>query len=818
MSLVKPLIQFKLSYTSLLKEGAFRLRTLFALRTVHTRLTALTVIALAAVCTLASRPAQAQNDSGSYGPVVAIVTPEYADILKGLESIVVSISPRRYPAQTIELLVDGKSITGAIPAQTRFKWDTKLFIDGPHTLSVRVTDTQGFIGQAETMVYINNSNLRTESGAPVLTWGGVQNGENLSGIAKVRLSTGSDFGIKYVFLNVNSAIAPDVKPPLASWMTNRPPYEFSLDTTRFKDGMYVLDAYAWDAMENERLAPRLTVGFFNHGLNATTLQETAPATSNTNTADTQTAPAKTTRTAAAPPVSLPPSSAELLRTPGTYTVTGSSGNNWNETAPAGTSADTSGATYRTSTTVSARISEPPRIARTEQAPVNDTVPVSRRVESNIQPSATVADTHTVSVETQVTGSTATSTPEITTHNPVASARISEPARLARDLPAVSAGRTPPAVVRNNPTSQPRLTMAGKPGDAPIAGSSASNAGALASSTNAIAKISEPTRFARALPETHTAEPAALPTPKTVPSSIKTAPTGNATANFVPLQTPDSVVAGNSNLAPATVRSNANASRLTQPRMAALPPASLPVAPGTTIPSRTNMLLSMVESNSVNTRLATTSLNGPERISAISALPTAPRLAFSPNLNQPRTPVDTALGAAIVVSPLSAQSALHVSQRDETLVAIAARYKVPLATLANLNDLPLNARIKQGDTVTLPQAIQISYNGQAVTGDVAPFLIGSTSIAPFRYMFEKQGGKLEWDAVNRRVTARNGSHEVTINIGSNMALVNQEEVMMDMAAFLLSGRTMVPVRFFEKAMQAKVEWEPTTGRIYVAMTP
>jgi hypothetical protein len=42
-------------------------------------------------------------------------------------------------------------------------------------------------------------------------------------------------------------------------------------------------------------------------------------------------------------------------------------------------------------------------------------------------------------------------------------------------------------------------------------------------------------------------------------------------------------------------------------------------------------------------------------------------------------------------------------------------------------------------------------------------------------------------------------------------------MMDLAAFLLSGRTMVPIRLFEKALHAQVDWEPSTGRIYVAMT-
>ena len=49
------------------------------------------------------------------------------------------------------------------------------------------------------------------------------------------------------------------------------------------------------------------------------------------------------------------------------------------------------------------------------------------------------------------------------------------------------------------------------------------------------------------------------------------------------------------------------------------------------------------------------------------------------------------------------------------------------------------------------------------------------------------------------------------------MVNRKDVMMDLAAFLLSGRTMVPVRFFEQALHAQVDWDPTSGRLYVAMS-
>jgi hypothetical protein len=97
-----------------------------------------------------------------------------------------------------------------------------------------------------------------------------------------------------------------------------------------------------------------------------------------------------------------------------------------------------------------------------------------------------------------------------------------------------------------------------------------------------------------------------------------------------------------------------------------------------------------------------------------------------------------------------------------------------------------------------------------------FTVGSVGVTPFRFLFERQGGKLTWDAKTGRVTARGPQGDVSITVGSRTAVVNQKEVLMDLAAFLMSGRTMVPLRFMEDAMQARVDWDPATGRIYVAM--
>ncbi len=178
-------------------------------------------------------------------------------------------------------------------------------------------------------------------------------------------------------------------------------------------------------------------------------------------------------------------------------------------------------------------------------------------------------------------------------------------------------------------------------------------------------------------------------------------------------------------------------------------------------------------------------------------------------------------AAITVAPLPPGSpgslpTFHTAAKGETLASISRQYKLPINVVASHNKIAPNVALAAGQKVTLPQTLAISYQGKPVTGDVAAMMVGSTGVTPFRFLFEKQGGKLEWDGKNHRVTARNSTHQVTLNIGDDKAMVNEKEVMMDLAAFLVSGRTMVPIRFFENALQASVEWEPATGRLFVAM--
>ncbi|RYG64887.1 copper amine oxidase N-terminal domain-containing protein, partial [bacterium] len=177
--------------------------------------------------------------------------------------------------------------------------------------------------------------------------------------------------------------------------------------------------------------------------------------------------------------------------------------------------------------------------------------------------------------------------------------------------------------------------------------------------------------------------------------------------------------------------------------------------------------------------------------------------------------------AIIVSPIEIRTsdaipAFHVAARASDLRAVAARYGLPVEVVAACNAWPENKTLVAGEKVKLPQQLKVSYQGVPVKSDAPSMLVGGTGVTAFRFLFQQAGGKLEWDAKKQRVIAKKGESEVVLTIGSNKAKVGDKDVMMELAAFLFEGRTMVPVRFFEEGLRAQVEWDPQTGRLVVAM--
>jgi len=131
--------------------------------------------------------------------------------------------------------------------------------------------------------------------------------------------------------------------------------------------------------------------------------------------------------------------------------------------------------------------------------------------------------------------------------------------------------------------------------------------------------------------------------------------------------------------------------------------------------------------------------------------------------------------------------------------------VCLATLVSL--LPAMA---QADA----RPISIVLDGRELRGDVAPQIIGGRTMIPLRLIFEALGATVTWDEATQTVTGQQGNITIILVRGSRNATVGGRAVTLDQPAQIITGRTMVPLRFVAESLGATVEWDEAQRTVRV----
>ena len=91
------------------------------------------------------------------------------------------------------------------------------------------------------------------------------------------------------------------------------------------------------------------------------------------------------------------------------------------------------------------------------------------------------------------------------------------------------------------------------------------------------------------------------------------------------------------------------------------------------------------------------------------------------------------------------------------------------------------------------------NDKAITSDVAPYIVDGRTFIPVRAFVEATGASVEYDAATQVVTIAGEGIDAQMTIGSNILTVNGETVVMDTAAAIKDGRTVLPVRYAGQAI-------------------
>ena len=103
------------------------------------------------------------------------------------------------------------------------------------------------------------------------------------------------------------------------------------------------------------------------------------------------------------------------------------------------------------------------------------------------------------------------------------------------------------------------------------------------------------------------------------------------------------------------------------------------------------------------------------------------------------------------------------------------------------------------------SVKVYVNGKAPVFDVPPKIVNGRTMVPVRFVAEGLNANVNYNAETGTVTVTGPGMSVEMKINSTTAMVNGEEVQLDVPAAIDSGRTMVPLRFIGEGFKCKVNF-------------
>lgn len=96
----------------------------------------------------------------------------------------------------------------------------------------------------------------------------------------------------------------------------------------------------------------------------------------------------------------------------------------------------------------------------------------------------------------------------------------------------------------------------------------------------------------------------------------------------------------------------------------------------------------------------------------------------------------------------------------------------------------------------------------------PEIKGGRTMVPIRFVAERLGANVEWDAASSRVIMVRAGTTIIMTIGKQQAAINGKDFLMDVAPYIKNGRTMVPARYVAEFFGQIVSWNGTFSRVLI----
>lgn len=128
-------------------------------------------------------------------------------------------------------------------------------------------------------------------------------------------------------------------------------------------------------------------------------------------------------------------------------------------------------------------------------------------------------------------------------------------------------------------------------------------------------------------------------------------------------------------------------------------------------------------------------------------------------------------------------------------------------------LPLGLGFQTTTQAASSVSIYIDGNYQSYS-TLAKVEKGRTMV-PFRGIFEALEASVQYNPSTQTIDAKRGTTHIWLKTGSTAAKVNGQPVTLDAPAKIVNGRTIVPLRFIAESLKAKVEWDAVNQSVYIS---
>jgi len=122
-------------------------------------------------------------------------------------------------------------------------------------------------------------------------------------------------------------------------------------------------------------------------------------------------------------------------------------------------------------------------------------------------------------------------------------------------------------------------------------------------------------------------------------------------------------------------------------------------------------------------------------------------------------------------------------------------------------------------VVYADEINVTINSEIVDfGNTSPIIVDGRTLVPLRAVFEALGFEVDWMPETSTATLINDDFTVSITVGSDIFTINENEFTLDVAAQIINGSTMLPIRAVIESVGYHVRWNAEANTVVISTTP